>query len=183
MIITDLVRTSYVKRWHIVDVTKEQSVAEHSALVAYISSYLIQQTPEVPQENMIGAMWWSLYHDVPEVILGDPPGNLKLTPGFKEVYDSLTEHYAPGIAKMEVPEPARQAVKIADLIESIRFIRRYGVGPEAGYIENDIYGRLAEFAKSTVFVDTWHKVYEDVMFGVPTIANVQIIAPEDETIQ
>ena len=132
---------------------------------------------------MIGAMWWSLYHDAAEVILGDPPGNLKLTPGFKEVYESLTEHYAPGIAKMEIPEPARHAVKIADFIESIRFIRRYGIGSEASYIENDLYGRLTEYADNTMFASTWHRVYEDVMFGVPTIANVQITAPEDETIQ
>lgn len=173
MKINDLLRTSYVKRWHIVDVYKEQSVAEHSTLVAYIAIDLIRNTPDVEDEYMFEAIWWALFHDAAEVILGDPPGNLKLTPGFADVYKKMTEHYAPGIYNMEVSEVATQAVKIADLIESIRYIRRYGIGGEAAFIEVDLLERLDKYASSTPYRDAWNSVYEQVMYGSPTIANVK----------
>lgn len=174
MKINDLIRTSYVKRWHIVDTQKEQSVAEHSALVAYIAIDLIRNAPDVEDAYMFEAMWWALFHDAAEVILGDPPGNLKLTPGFADVYKKLTEHYAPGIYNMEVSEISTQAVKIADLIESIRYIRRYGIGSESSIIEGDLLERLEKYASNTPYKDTWGKTYEQVMYGSPTIANIEI---------
>jgi 5'-deoxynucleotidase YfbR-like HD superfamily hydrolase len=174
MKINDLMRTSNVKRWHIVDVSREQSVAEHSALVAYIAIDLIRNTPAVDDSVSLEAMWWALYHDAGEVILGDPPGNLKLTPGFADVYKKMAEHYTPSMCNMDVSEVAVQAVKIADLVESIRYMRRYGVGSEAAIIESNLYERLEAYANKTPYVETWGGVYEDVMYGRPTIANVEI---------
>jgi hypothetical protein len=75
---------------------------------------------------------------------------------------------------MDVSEVAVQAVKIADLVESIRYMRRYGVGSEVIIIESNLYERLEAYANKTPYVETWGGVYEDVMYGRPTIANVEI---------
>jgi len=181
MKIADLIRTSYVKRWHIVDLSKEQSVAEHSALVAFIAVDLIRKTDGIDSAHMLGAVWWALYHDVNEVILGDPPGNLKLTPGFKDVYDKLASHYCPGVSSMDVPIEVVQAVKISDLIESIRYIRRYGVGIESTFIEEDIYSRLKDYADNSMYVETWYDTYQEVMYDSPTIVNVEIPSAQLDT--
>ena len=89
MRINDLLKLATVRRWHIVDIIKEQSVAEHSALVGYLALEVIRRSQTVDDQHMIGALWWAMFHDAHEAVLGDPPGNLKGCPGVSELYLSL----------------------------------------------------------------------------------------------
>lgn len=65
-----MMRTGHVKRWQIVRVAREQTVAEHCYRVWAIATHLCQ-VMNVPKGLSITAGMWALIHDVPEVITGD----------------------------------------------------------------------------------------------------------------
>ena len=181
MRLNDLLKLATVRRWHIVDVLKEQSVAEHSASVAYIALEVIRRTESVDDIHMMSAMWWALFHDAHEALLGDPPGNLKACPGISEIYNAMAGYYTPTIKNIEVSDEARIAVKIADLIESIRFIGKYGVATEGHLIEADLRDRLKEYAEKTViYKETYESILFEAVYGEATIVNVNDGSKERE---
>jgi hypothetical protein len=109
--VRDQVRASSVQRWHLVDTTKPQNVADHSFNVAMIGMQLCR---------LIGKPEWvphvavaALEHDLHEVIDGDMPSS----------------------AKEPKPWPISLAinsvVKAADVLECYFFISEYGTGSHA----------------------------------------------------
>lgn len=117
----DLLTLSHVPRWAIIDNTKSQTVADHSFRVAAICLELIRELRDinvaVNAEHVLVA---ALTHDVKEAKSGDIPTPYKrklATYGFleDEAEDLSFEYYL---------------VKIADLIEAITFLNRYGIRPE-----------------------------------------------------
>ena len=70
----DLMRASHVKRWHIVNTSKEQNLAEHQWNVTVIGLRLYELTEgREPPAGFIAAL---MFHDVAEIRYGDIP-----TPG------------------------------------------------------------------------------------------------------
>lgn len=119
-----VMRIHAVKRWHMIDTTRQQTLAEHSANVALLSMMIAMNT----QIGLFGDPFTvaaaSLVHDIPEAFTGDIPTH--------------TKRHMMGLAELEkevlhpdfnVVTSLNQAllIKICDLADGIRFIRLHGV--------------------------------------------------------
>lgn len=121
-----IARVSSVKRWHIISTTRQQTLAEHLALVAMLAGEIARRLGRQPTEYV----QWGLYHDAAEVFLGDPPSPAKTEEHREREYEVLHSFAIP------IPSVAIQdIVKICDLAEALRFIRTHKV---------DSYGEWAE---------------------------------------
>jgi len=129
-------RSSHVKRWHIVETTKTQTVAEHSFNVALIAEEIAGLLKEDVWIDDI--IQYAIHHDVPEVGLGDLPTSLKHVFGREEL-DKVEE-----LSKEMDPESytnydtVKLIVKLADLMDSIIFLAQHGVGTHAKMVRGKI---------------------------------------------
>lgn len=130
--LADCSRTQHVKRWHIVDMKKEQSVAEHSFMVALISREILRLADEkaaAPKSDHIHyndfiqeTLEYSLTHDLAEVITGDIPSPVKARLG--NAVDWLEGDIDP--KKPAVTPFVKNVVKLADYIEAAHHLKKYG---------------------------------------------------------
>lgn len=137
----DLVKAlklSHVPRWAIIDTMKEQSVADHSFRVAVLSTRIFSLLVSVKPKEMLDMveshdlLEYALLHDIDEALTGDIPSTYKredrCDPGFDEDSDLV-----------------KAIVKVADNIEAIIFLKRYGIRPDRILWElnqkNMIWGR------------------------------------------
>ena len=100
-----LFKLGHVPRWAIVDMSKEQSVAEHTfrtaAIYHFIADRLGLETP-----------WWKiLTHDIDEAETGDIPSNFKNGGEFK-------------ISKQSTE---KSLLQLADTVEARIWLNRYGI--------------------------------------------------------
>lgn len=148
----DQLRACHVRRWHIVQVRREQTLAEHSFAVAVIAGSLANKMrfdaladPRVALELLLT----SLTHDLPEVKTGDTP-----TP-FKRALEAVS--YPGVVEKAEahlglVPDPDSRSVspecamivKLADLIEAVFFLRDNAIGRHAYKVLSGIQSNLEQ---------------------------------------
>ena len=100
-----LFKLTHVPRWAIVDMLKEQSVAEHTFRTAAIYHFIADRLGlEIP--------WYKiLSHDIDEAETGDIPSNFKNGGTFKISKQSL-EH---------------SLLQLADTVEARIWLNRYGV--------------------------------------------------------
>ena len=123
--LADISRTQHVKRWHIVDMIKDQSVAEHSYMVAMIVAEITHLAGyDDPIQSKAVAL--ALIHDVTEGITGDVPSPVK---GWVSGYSELENKLDPLGARLrnEAQELVHRIVKMADLIEAIHHLDKYGI--------------------------------------------------------
>jgi len=139
-----IVRFAAVKRWHMVDATKTQSLAEHSANVALLAYYIARTTPGMyfgPAEVVATS---ALMHDLSEVFTGDIP---TLTKQHIEGVKQLEEAVLPVEFKTEVEAAVHGLIKLCDLADGIRFICIYGIGRTAAWAANGLELQLATLVK------------------------------------
>jgi 5'-deoxynucleotidase YfbR-like HD superfamily hydrolase len=141
-------RASHVKRWHIVDTTRPQSVAEHSFNVALLAEEICSITNADHDFRMM-VQRYAIHHDIPEVALGDLPTSVKSVFGDEalEEVEQLSKKLDP-LSGMASPAIHR-IVKLADLLDSVIFLAQYGVGTHAklvrGVIKKEIGNVLFRF--------------------------------------
>ena len=145
MKLNDMMRAQHVKRFHIVNTTKSQSVAEHSFNVALLAREIAIKMG-FDSENIDKVTLAAMFHDMDEVITGDIPTPTKLR--FKEKGVDLNNN---GI---EVPyqsgsDSVNRIVKIADYIEAAWFLEENGSGRHAESVLADIDAKMEEFIQST----------------------------------
>ena len=161
-----ITRFASVKRWHMIDTTKTQSVAEHSANVALLARYIAATAPGVYFGNPASVAGYALVHDLEEVFTGDIP--------------TLTKRMLSGVRELEVqvmprvfltdhagPESVAPLVKLCDLADAIRFIRIYGIGAEAAWARQGLEQQMGDLFRAAedvwpehVFVRVLHAIYE-----------------------
>lgn len=134
-----VMRFQAVKRWHMVDTTKIQTLAEHSANVALLATYIAHTAPEMyfgPSELVT---FRALVHDIPEVFTGDVPSHSKkwLT-GFKELEEAVTPRWYTAT----VSEDLKLLIKLCDLADGIRFIDIHGVDSTATHAQEGLRKQL-----------------------------------------
>lgn len=148
-----VMRLHSVKRWHMIDTTRAQTLAEHTAnvsLLAYTIAYTIGY-PTFSHPSMIAMI--ALFHDLGETVIGDIPTHTKqaLGPARKHV-DALESAVLPQMFSYgdvsSPPRPWGLLVKVCDLADGIRFIRLHGVDVTARHakegLENQLRQRLEE---------------------------------------
>lgn len=141
----DLLRIGHIKRWHNVNTSRDQTVAEHSYVVAIIALDLFQSVVGIDPDNGDGSMntasdimLAAIFHDSTEVIIGDiPTPAKKLILGkvgdpdfFDQIEKSLMPH-VPYSGNRGFNSDAMDFVKMADRIESYYWITENGVGNHA----------------------------------------------------
>lgn len=174
-------RTGHVKRWQIVRVAREQTIAEHMFRVNLITCE-ITKALDAPQIVKTLASEWALSHDMPEIITGDiatptkramreavPEGD-----PVKRIELSLDEDYQNLYNKIRTQCPEVLAiVKIADLLEAIDFLEIEGMGKHAktvkdGLIQAYYDNMLSSINKFSSY--NWSKIdeiYSDMMGNSP----------------
>lgn len=145
-------RTGHVKRWQIVRVAREQTIAEHMYRVRMIAMEICDRIQvSIFTRNYTND--WALIHDLPEVITGDiatptkramreavPDSDpvkrieLSLDEEYRTIYEKIKEHY-PVVLSI---------VKQADLIEAIDFLNIEGMGDHALLVKESLIAALRE---------------------------------------
>lgn len=142
-----VMKLSSIKRWAIIDMSREQSVAEHSYNVTMITMGILS----VLDCNMIisaqckeVALKWAMCHDLTELVTGDFPSSLK-------------EHFGKDISVMEKNcfplhyymkqeaghyEIPYMVVKVADLMDAIQFAQRFCVDEKKDAVIGDMQKKL-----------------------------------------
>jgi hypothetical protein len=147
-------RLGAVKRWHIIDTTRVQTLAEHSAVVAMLAGEIARQLGHDP----LPYIHWGLYHDVAETVVGDVPTPAK-TLECRDIEESVLSKLcirpaSPGVAAI---------VKICDLAEALRFIQVHAV---------DHCGEWAITTVQHALHDTLRALSDDNPDGFETICAV-----------
>lgn len=157
MNLTQKLRSGHVRRWHIVAVAREQTIADHMYRVGVLTEEILKVMGYFSWNNnlTLNAMRWAAIHDRHEYLLGDLP-----TPGKAAIRDACDWDAPAGqgdaingaAAKMD-PEGeelracvedggdcplAGHVVKYADLLEAMNYIGIFGVGSHA----REVWGGL-----------------------------------------
>lgn len=160
----DYLKAQYINRWAIVNVAKQQSIAEHSFNVWVLVSHW---GPEVLNlQELQCAQEYALTHDLAEIRTGDCPTPFK-DPLVKEALGEMEEEICPQIP---VTPRIKQLVKFCDTAESILFLKLYGLGRHADDVREllavQMWARLKDSLFSTaqrqklhdLFTDTFHDI-------------------------
>ena len=135
-------RTAHVKRWQIVRVGREQSLAEHHYLVYHITRKAMDVVygGRPPAHEVIDAVEWALMHDIPEVVTGDiaTPAKRAMREAVqhddpvRRVEIQLDEDYSYLYLKLKGEYPHLLCVvKLCDIIEAMRFLAFEGQGRQS----------------------------------------------------
>jgi 5'-deoxynucleotidase len=133
-------RACHVRRWHIVQTSREQTLAEHSFAVAVIAGTLaaaMQYKGLMHHSLQLRLLQHALAHDLIEVRTGDMPTPFKRFlekaggVGIVEKAEDLVDSDHTGAMRQVEGSEIETIVKLADQIEAIYFLQDNGVGAHA----------------------------------------------------
>lgn len=149
--IIEKLRAGHVRRWHIVAVAREQTLADHMYRVQLLTEEILKVIGLFDWNSSLtlNAMEWARTHDLPEVATGDIPTCGKALLDQHELHHaeaSVDEDWA-ALAACVGADPlepgdctlAGLIVKLADLVEAADYCHQFGVGSHArsvGYTLN-----------------------------------------------
>ena len=159
-----VLRMSVVKRWAIIDTSRDQSLAEHSFNVSIISLWLLERMANIvgtqlSDSTKLTVLLYGLLHDSDETLTGDIPSDIKgyLSPALKFVSESLHPLCVESwYTKVNGSSPSfstadenliHAIVKLADMIDARRFAEAYVVTrTDRGNVLPDISNKLLKAA-------------------------------------
>lgn len=148
----ELLRSSHISRWGIVQTAVRQNIAEHM----YRVWLLVREWGPIAglcAKDQALAEEYALMHDLPEIRTGDAPTPHK-TPEMKAHLSKVEAEILPGLALLQerLPPQVLDLVKFCDTAESILFLRLNGLGQHANEVcrllEDQMFGRLSESSLS-----------------------------------
>jgi len=151
--IYEQLRACHVKRWHIVQTSREQTLAEHSFAVAVIAGSLAaaMRWPELLHDSgKLKLLQWSLAHDIIEVRTGDMPTPFKRDleavggKGIVEKAEDRVDSDTMGAYRSVKGTDIETIVKLADQIEAIFFLQDNGVGAHAKQVLDGLRAHLSQ---------------------------------------
>ena len=164
-----IMRLQAVKRWHMIETIRTQTLAEHSANVALLALLIASTSPLESFSNPYEIATVALMHDMPEAFTGDIPSHTKrhLTG-----VDRLEEAVMPAVLLQISPGMTandKMLLKMCDIADGIRFIRVHGVDATAVHaqegLEDQLRERLLHAENGLQWDDTLRKhVMTKVMF-------------------
>ena len=159
--IHDLMRAGSVKRFHIVNTTRIQSLADHQYGVAVLAGELSKRLGlNVAAQARVVAS--AIVHDAGEARSGDipTPAKKKLRRAFGEKFDELLAEYD---VLMTMHDQDKLIIKCADYLESMIFLQEHTVGRHAETVLEDIIKNAFEFfdncdAVGTAAYTIWYDI-------------------------
>jgi len=135
-------RAGHVRRWHIVAMAREQTIAEHSHRVQTITHAILEAMNRYDWGDSlcINAMEWARVHDMAEAVVGDMPTNAKQFIRNEldgaDLLEELADRTDLNIAELRVCVEedcplAGAIVKLADLAEATNWVQIFGLGAHA----------------------------------------------------
>ena len=174
--ISKVMKLSTIKRWGIIDTSRNQSVAEHTYNVTMIAlmifNKLVDDTTganiggKVTEKDRATLLTWALVHDLPEILTGDLPTVIKAD--MREAIDKLENKHFPMTMAYEraTKKVIIDIVKVADCMEAVRWASLYCVDVNKGNIisemVNKVYSNIMSIEENhgvylTEIVDSiWH---------------------------
>jgi len=131
----DRLRLRNVKRWHIINTTRDQTVAEHSYLVWVIAEEIGLRIG-LTQEDFHKLWVLALTHDEHEVFLGDMPTPAKEYLAVDDPREPMSMRFY-----MSQDSKLESIVKAADTLEAYWFLRENGVGFRAAQVADELHER------------------------------------------
>lgn len=131
-------------------------MAEHSFLVSILAIDISRRVKfsnhrggpiNIEKEHQI--MRWAMWHDLPEIVTGDLPTPTKATLRQLAGFD-ISERAAEMVSneytkiKAETFEPVKDIVKMADILESIEFLKVEGKGKHASEVLSGLIKQLGD---------------------------------------
>lgn len=190
----DFLRAGHVKRWHIINTVNQQTVAEHSFLVAIIAMELYNEMVGVDpnDDNSIkefnALVMGAIFHDIAEIKLGDLPTPSKQL--FKQFYgddmfDKIEETIFPEMPYTghgELGTELRKIIKMADTIEAVHWIYENGVGAHAKVVADKSWDLLADRVREYSMGgggDDWYTSVNKILMalGMPYINRDHAVSP------
>lgn len=139
--IETVMRMHSVKRWHMIDTTRQQTLAEHSANVALLAMLIVVNCPIFSFDHPSQIAAAALVHDIPEAFTGDIPTHTKKHLfGLDELEDSVTHINF----RVPVNDDSKALIKICDLADGIRFIRLHGVDMTARHAREGLEAQFKQ---------------------------------------
>ena len=130
----DRLRSRSISRWHTVEISKEQSVAEHSHLVGVIAEHLLNELVSIEKisfQDRYILLKYAQIHDESEVILNDISSILKTylknkSADFGTIIEELELELTPELAitnaHFSINPHLKHIAKLADLLEALSFM-------------------------------------------------------------
>jgi len=123
-----VMRLSAVKRWHMLDTSRSQTLAEHSANVAMLAYLIAMKAPAMYFGPATFVGMAALVHDIGEVFSGDTPTPTKnYGTSIRAVIKQLENRLTPEFFKLSCDRYTTLMIKMCDLADGIRFIRLHGI--------------------------------------------------------
>ena len=160
-----MLRASYVNRWHIINVVKPQSVAEHTFNVCLISEYIDKL---LDGESSVDTYRYALHHDIPEVVIGDIPTPAKTLLGLEKSskMDALCEELDWWSTCRD--DSIKRVVKLADYVDAITYLALNGVGKQAYDVREGIIRLAYNHIIESKFSDQEQKILKKWLDNVCT---------------
>jgi 5'-deoxynucleotidase len=151
--IYEQLRACHVKRWHIVQTSREQTLAEHSFAVAVIAGSLaaaMRWNGLLQESGKLKLLQWALAHDIIEVRTGDMPTPFKRDleavggKGIVEKAEDRVDADTMAAYRQVRGTDIETIVKLADQIEAIFFLQDNGVGAHAKQVLDGLRAILSD---------------------------------------
>lgn len=134
----DILRAGTIKRWHIVNTAREQTLAEHQYNVAILTQEICRRLGYARNVSL-RLLALALVHDAGECKTGDIP-----TPAKKLMRAACGQTLDDCLNQFDVEEtgylplPYKQVLKCADYLDSMLFLQENQVGRHAAAVMSDI---------------------------------------------
>ena len=134
--IHDMMRAGSVKRFHIVNTTRIQTLAEHQYGVAILAGEIASRL-NLDTAAVASVMAAAIVHDVGECRSGDIPTPTKrrLREKLGEPFDEVLDQFD---VKIDKTPQVKAILKCADFLESMVFLMEHKVGRHADVVMGDI---------------------------------------------
>lgn len=172
----DYLRAGHVKRWHNVNVAREQTLAEHQYMVTIIALHLAQKMVGDPKLTA-QVVFHALFHDSPEIVLGDTPTPAKRfireAVQDSDIFRAMELSLMPEIPytgiSMDGSIESEKYVKLADRIEAAYWISENGVGQHALIVKTTNWRNLEDYVEKMDTAEPragWYEATNEVLMAL-----------------
>ena len=119
-----ILRLQSITRWHMIEMIRPQSVAEHSANVALLAMYIADTSPVFYFDPGTTVAAAALTHDMGEALIGDVAAHVKKAlGGIKQIEDEVIHP----VFRIPVNTDTQVLIKLCDIADCVRYAHRHSV--------------------------------------------------------